>query len=271
MTTLIKNVSFAILDVETTGFFHFSGDRICEIGILRIKDGKEEGTYNSLINPLRPIPVPVSQITGITDDMVKNSRTFSEAAEDIMAIIKDAVIVCHNAPFDLGFINSHLKQTGLPALDNPVIDTLVLARRYFKFPGNALGEIARYLDLRHNDKHRAMGDVLVTRLIFEHFLDEFKTVNSLDTLEELLDMQGDSFKFEDAGDFQVPPIIREALKNKSTLKITYRSKTGVERVREIKPIEVTRYKSSAYIVAFCNASMANRTFRLDRIIRMQLI
>jgi DNA polymerase III epsilon subunit family exonuclease len=185
--SLIKDTIFAVIDVETTGLYPHNGDRICEIGIMRIKNGKIEDSYQTLINPQRPIPAIISSLTGITDDMVKDSPVFSDIINDICSLVKDAVLVCHNAKFDLSFLSLQMK--GIGKIDNPVIDTLFLARKYFDFPSNKLGYIAKHLELTHENKHRAMGDVEITREIFEYFLGELNKIKKIVTLNNLLEFQ----------------------------------------------------------------------------------
>ena len=188
--SLIKDTAFAVIDVETTGLSPYNGDRICEIGIMRIKNGEIEDSYQSLINPKRPIPAMISSLTGITEDMVKDSPVFSDIITDISSIVKDAVLVCHNAKFDLSFLLLQMK--GMGEIDNPVIDTLFLARKYFNFPSNKLGYIAKHLELTHENKHRAMGDVEITKKIFEYFLHELNKIKKIVTLNDLLEFQKSS-------------------------------------------------------------------------------
>ena len=189
MNRAINNISFAILDVETTGFNPSEGERIIEIGILRIKAGVEEDVFQTLINPGRFIPEKISEITGINDSMVKTAPVFSDVADKILQVVEGAVIVCHNAVFDLKFLSNHFDVLNLPELTNPVLDTLMLARRHFNFPGNALGKIAEYLNLEHKNSHRAMGDVHVTRQILEYFIEDLKVRKNIETIEDLIELK----------------------------------------------------------------------------------
>ncbi|MFH0947388.1 MAG: 3'-5' exonuclease [Elusimicrobiota bacterium] len=199
--TLLKDVLFTIVDVETTGLNSHLGDRICEIAVLRTQNGKEVGSFSSLINPKKPISSGASEVNGITDDMVENSPTFDAIIDKILPLLKDSCIVCHNAPFDLSFISTQMKNLRLQCLKNPVVDTLFLARRYFGFPSNALGNIARHLNIspshctQEQSEHRAMGDVLITRKIFDYFIKDLKKRKDIKTLEDLLKLQGGSIKF----------------------------------------------------------------------------
>ncbi|MGA2090974.1 MAG: 3'-5' exonuclease [Endomicrobiales bacterium] len=158
----------AFLDVETTGLCAARHDKVCEIAILRV-DKKGLREWQSLVNPGIPIPPFISQINGITDDMVQDAPRFSAVTESIVNMIEDAVVVCHNAPFDLGFLTAEFVscQTAFPC--RPFLDTLSIARSHFPFPSNSLSNIASHLHIPVTTKHRALADVNTTYRIFDHF------------------------------------------------------------------------------------------------------
>jgi DNA polymerase-3 subunit epsilon len=126
-----------VFDTETTGFDPKTGDKIVEIGALRIYDkmrtGDPKDTFHLLVNPERDIPDQVVKVHGITNEKVKDSPIFSDIIDDFLAFIGDAPLVAHNASFDMKFLNAELDHIGKPALTNEVVDTLAIARR--KFPG----------------------------------------------------------------------------------------------------------------------------------------
>jgi len=266
----LNEVPFAIVDIETTGLSSHYGDRICEIAVLRIQNGKEVGSFTSLINPKKPISSGASRVNGITDDMVKNSPTFDTIIDKILPLLKDSCIVCHNAGFDLSFISTQMKNLRLQCLKNPVVDTLFLAKKYFDFPSNALGNIARDLNISLSDEHRAMGDVVITQKIFNYFIKDLEKRKGIKTLEDLLKLQGGSIKIPEPEEIILPPLIEEAFKSKSIIKMQYVSADGVETIREVEPIEVSKRNDYMYLIAFCNLRKEQRTFRLDRIVNMTL-
>ena len=126
--------------------------------------------------------------------MFKNSPTFDTIIDKILPLLKDSCIVCHNASFDLSFISTQMKNLRLPCLKNPVVDTLFLARKYFDFRSNALGNIVRHLNISLNNEHRAMGDVLITRKVFDYFIKDLEKRKDIKTLKNLLKLQGRSIK-----------------------------------------------------------------------------
>lgn len=166
MLPVLSNTTFVFLDVETTGLDPFRGDKICEIAILRSKHRQEIDSFHSLIDPGRSISPAARAVNGITPKMLIGKPRFPEIAAEILEILHKAVIVCHNAPFDIGFLESEIGAAGLSFPKFPVIDTLTIARRYFNFYSNALGNVARCLSIEVDQQHRAMSDVITTEKIF---------------------------------------------------------------------------------------------------------
>ncbi|WP_413854529.1 PolC-type DNA polymerase III [Candidatus Ruminimicrobium bovinum] len=164
-TNLINNLVF--LDVETTGLSVSKGSKICELAMLKIEDGKET-VFNKLINPLMPIPKECYDIHGITDEMVANCPSFYEVANEVAEFINGFVLVGHNAKFDLHFISSEIKCSGIISPEMYYLDTLKIARQYFSFESNKLGAIAEILGIDVKEHHRAMADVITTKQVAEY-------------------------------------------------------------------------------------------------------
>lgn len=172
------------LDVETTGLSAANNDKICEIAILRCQNSKKVIQWQSLVNPCRQISFAASSVNGISDKMVADAPVFSVLADKILELIKDAIIICHNAAFDLSFLSAEFENCGLCLPNNKVIDTLKIARQYFDFPSNSLGNIAEYLEIDVKEKHRAMADVFTMYEVFNCFIKELSNqgINQLDQL-----------------------------------------------------------------------------------------
>ena len=268
--TMLDQIPFTFIDCETTGLSPRYGDKICEIALLKVRGGKVQESYQTLVNPGRPISPGAMAVNGITDAMVKDAPSFSEIAEKLIRIIGDSVIVAHNAKFDLGFLSTQFQNARIPLFDNMVIDTLLLARRHYNFPSNSLGNICTFLNFSVKDEHRAMGDVVLTRMVFEKFLTDFKE-KGLVTLEELLFLQGGSISIPVNEEISLPPLLEEALKRKGKVKINYLSANERESIRVIEPLEVTNLGDYLYLLAFCYLRQEKRTFRLDRVISLQMV
>ena len=118
--------SYVVFDIETTGF-NSVNDRIIEIGAVRVVEGEIKETFSEFVNPERPIPYKITQLTTITDDMVKDAGTIEEILPQFLKFCEGSVLVAHNAGFDTGFIRENAKRLNLP-YDHTVVDTLGLAR-----------------------------------------------------------------------------------------------------------------------------------------------
>lgn len=159
----LADVTFCVIDFETTGGSS-DFDRITEIGAAKYRGGECIGTFQTLINPECPIPPFITVLTGITEAMLAPAPRIESVIPTFLAFIGDAVIVAHNARFDMGFLNATLVRDGREPLSNKVVDTVHLARRLVRdeVPDCKLGTLASRLRLAHQPSHRALDDVLAT-------------------------------------------------------------------------------------------------------------
>jgi len=184
----IEDAVFTFIDVETTGLSPRTA-RVCEVAAVSFRGAERIGTLAELINPGLPIPAEVSKIHGITDEMVKDSPSFGGVAPGLLAMLEGAVIVAHNAEFDIGFLSAEFERVGLKFPSLPVVDTLSLARKHWKFKSNRLGSIAAELNFSNEGWHRALSDVEMTRKIFEHFITAFRAAGAV-TVADLIKKSG---------------------------------------------------------------------------------
>lgn len=255
-----------VVDLETTGLSPRYGDRVIEIGLVRA-EGRAETTFESLVNPRHPISPGAMAVHGITEEMVLSAPPFGELAERIWPLFDGATLVAHNAPFDLSFLNAERWQLGLPPLQNPVIDTLVLARRHFQFPRNALGAIAETLGIVVPVQHRALADARTTLQVLERFVAELEG-RGVVALDALCCWPAPQWSGTGDGLASLPPLITEALAAKRRLQLRYVSSRQEETVREVEPLEVIPQGDYLYLRAFCHLRQDERTFRLDRIVEL---
>lgn len=268
-----SQVYFAFLDVETTGLDALSGDKICEVAVLKTVDGDIADEFVTLINPGRNIPERAVSIHGITQTMVNRAPLFRDIANDLLAFLNDTVIVAHNAKFDLEFLRTELNNLNLSLPDNNVIDTLGIARRYYEFPSNSLGDIARYIGLPIDKQHRALADVTTTKDIFEFFLKDLDRRGlRLKRLKDILKLQGKSVEIKTTNELVLPTEIEQALREKNKLEIKYLSAYKEETsTRVIEPFDISVSKANTYIHAYCHLRKQRCTFRLDRILGIKVL
>jgi DNA polymerase-3 subunit epsilon len=148
--------SLAFIDLETTGANPVR-DRITEIGVVEV-DGDRVTTWNTLVNPQRPIPEFIQQLTGIRNEMVADAPTFAEVAEELAGRLQGRLFIAHNARFDYGFVRNEYQRLG-QRFRADVLCTVRLSRRLFpQFPRHNLDSLIVRHDLQPGDRHRALAD-----------------------------------------------------------------------------------------------------------------
>ena len=181
------DTTYCVLDLETTGL-SFRTEKITEVGIMKIKDGEVIDEFSCFVNPEKPIPQKVVEVTNITDDMVKDAETIDKVFPKILEFVGDSILVAHNADFDIGFLKYSAKELGY-TLDNTYIDTLRLAKDLFPdFKKYKLGIIADKLGITVEVAHRALDDVDTTVKVFNVMIKMLKEkgakkIEDIDTLE----------------------------------------------------------------------------------------
>lgn len=175
--------SFVVFDIETTGFSN-TNDKITEIGAVKIENFKVVERFSELINPEKDISYKIQELTGITNDMVKDKPTIEEVLPRFMDFVGDSVLVAHNAEFDTGFISQKCREQGLE-YNSKSIDTLKLARVLLPdLKRHRLNVVAKALGIPLLNHHRAVDDAEATAHIFNKFL-EMLTNMGAKTLEDV--------------------------------------------------------------------------------------
>jgi DNA polymerase-3 subunit epsilon len=168
---LLKDLSFAVVDVETTGMAATDGDRITEIAVVIVRDGKIAETFDTLINPERPIPSFITSLTHISWEMVKDAPRFADIVDDLLQFMKGHVFVAHNADFDWRFVRAEVERATGRRLTGPKLCTVKLARRVLPhLPSRRLDALAYHYGVANEARHRAMGDAAATAQILLRLL-----------------------------------------------------------------------------------------------------
>ena len=167
------DTTYCVLDLETTGFSAVT-EKITEVGIMKVKDGEVIDEFACFVNPEKHIPQRVTEVTNITDEMVKDAETIDKVFPKILEFIEGSVLVAHNAPFDIGFLKQNAKVLGYE-FDYTYLDTLSLAKDLFPdYKKYKLGKIAENLGIKVEVAHRALDDVDTTVKVFRVMLDMLK-------------------------------------------------------------------------------------------------
>ena len=187
--------TYVVFDIETTGFSAVT-DRIIEIGAVKVEDGKITDKFSTFVNPKRPIPFRITELTGITDEMVIGSPDIETILPQFIEFIGDAVLVAHNASFDVGFIEQNCKRQKIEA-DFTYVDTVALARVLLPALNRfKLDTVAKALNISLENHHRAVDDAGCTAEIFVKFVQMLKEreLTTLAKVNEFGDLNPDSIK-----------------------------------------------------------------------------
>jgi DNA polymerase-3 subunit epsilon len=189
----LETLAYAVVDIETTGGSPDRGHRITEIAVVGIREGVIVEDFQTLVNPGRKIPPRISELTGITDDMVAAAPFFEEVAEDLFAWLEERVFVAHNAPFDWRFVSAQLGDAIGFVPQSPRLCTVQLARRLApELRRRNLDALATHFGIPIHSRHRAHGDALATARVFLRLLDEARAlgVRDLTALHLILHKKG---------------------------------------------------------------------------------
>lgn len=154
----LATAEYVVFDIETTGL-SIINNKIIELAGVKMREGKVVDRFETFVNPHEKIPYHIQQLTSITDDMVADAPELAPKLREFLDFIGDAVLVAHNARFDIGFIQANCKTLGLPEVRNAVLDTLELAR--FIHPNlknHRLNTLADKYKVSLENHHRAIDD-----------------------------------------------------------------------------------------------------------------
>lgn len=162
----LKNNTFVVFDLETTGLF-YNEDEITEIGAVKIIDGRIAQTFTTLLKPSKKISEEITKITGITNEMVADAPTFENVVGDFYEFCKGSILVGYNIlEFDIKFLNFHAQKYGYN-FSNKIDDALLMARKYLLgLKRYKLKDVSNHLGVVLDNAHRALFDTIATAEVF---------------------------------------------------------------------------------------------------------
>lgn len=271
LSRALDAVPVAVVDFETTGLHADRGDRIVEVAVVRADPGRDPRRFVSLVDPGEPVPSDAIAVHGITDEMLRGSPSFATVYPGLSALFEGAVIVAHNAPFDLGFLRAECARAGLVVpVDGPVVCTLSMARNLFALPRCNLSALAQRMGVTQPGVHRALADVYTTLGVFRAMVASL-SADGCPTVGELL-ARVEAFRKDGPGRSEIATAIRAAAAAGATVTIDYTPRDVAlnqegGRLTTRRRITVTGFRPP-YVEAFCHLRNEERVFRLDRIQRV---
>lgn len=176
---------YTVVDIETTGLSkHYH--RITEIAAVKLRNGRIVDSFETFVNPHMKIPMFITKLTGITNEMVKEAPPIQKVMPEFVEFLGKDVFVAHNATFDYGFLNARC------SMANEKLCTRKLANRLFpELPRKRLSDLCAHMQIENVRAHRAKGDVLATSVVFNSMLGILKT-KGITEVEEVLKFERDS-------------------------------------------------------------------------------
>lgn len=263
----LSNARFAFLDIETTGLSPWFGDRICQIAIVLTEGKRIKQTFDLLINPERDLSPAALHVNGLDENELKQAQKFPLVSNEIENILRDAVVVCHNAKFDIQFLDNEYRKLNRHIEIPNLIDTLLMARDFYQLPSYSLKQLAKEFNISTNIQvSHALADAIIMKNLFFAMMDSLKSINK--SLDDFIGIYN-SPAWPQEGIY-LPTELSEAIYSKKKLFIKYAGKDGETSERWITPKDVIGLADYIYLQAYCHTREAERTFRLDRIIKIDV-
>ena len=275
LISCLCDVPLAFVDVETTGASAAWGDRVIEVGVVRVEGGRVVREYQQLIDPQRRISAGVVALTGITPQMVSGQPTFEQQLGAMLDVMCGAVVLGHNVRFDLSFLRKEFRRSKVDICqalaDAPVFDTVRIARRRFGRGGNGLQQLAPRLGIQPSTAHRALADAQTTAAVFERLMEPVGGWRTC--LCDVMREQGGAMNLLPAspGESLLPLELEEALEQRCTVRMEYLDAREQRTERVIRPLSVRRLYGEMILVAHCHLRNDRRHFKLERIVQLTRI
>lgn len=269
-STRLFDLPLCVIDVETTGASFSYGDRMVEIGVVRLERGAVAQTYQQLLNPGRPISGGASAVTGISNDMLIGQPAFGDVWPAVKRLIQGAVLVGHNVGFDIGFFDGECRRLGESLAteigEYALLDTVRIARRQFGRGGNGLQKLAARLEVAVDTAHRALADCHTTARVLEKMLHPHGGWDL--TLAQALALQGGAAKPrpDPTQKSLIPDDVAAALIAGRRVVLTYLDAASKRSERTVTPMFVRRIGGAMTLVAQCHLRNERRMFKLSRIL-----
>lgn len=262
----IHEMPLVAIDLETTGGYPI-GDEICEIGLLRVENGKLVEEYQTLVRPRQKMSAYITKIHGISNEMVEFAPRIEEVLPVIYPLLKDAIVIAHHAPFDLGFLAYAFEQQGYDLPQMPVLCSSLLSRKLFPEASNhRLQTLIEFFELDKGIAHRALDDAKACLEVAKRCFARAPSSR----LKALIEVQGKKLLWDHYSiaslkkDHRLATLI-EAIENKQDIRIDYDKGASLSRSRPLRPWGIVRNPEGDFLQALCLRDNKNKRFYLNKI------
>lgn len=248
----LQEATYVVFDVETTGLSAIY-DKIIELAAVKMVDGQIIEEFQEFIDPGHALSETTINLTGITDDMVRGSKSEVEVLEAFKAFTKDTILVAHNASFDMGFLNAAYNHHQLGESTLPVIDTLELSRTLHpNIKTHRLNTLAKRYDVALEQHHRAIYDSQTTARLLWIFLKEARDKFQMETHRSLNDRVGEGDAYKQARPTHATILVKNATGLKNLFKIVSESLTRYYyRVPRVPKSLLDKYREGLLVGSGC--------------------
>lgn len=247
---LNEETVYVVFDTETTGL-NAAENTLIEIAAVKMRGLEIMEEWTTLIDPEKEISAKITELTGITNEMVQGQPKLSEALYSFRDFVGDAILVAHNAEFDLGFISSCAARIGMDKWTQPVLDTLPLARKLYPNEKNyRLKTLANKMGVQLVNHHRALADTVATAQVFQHMLKALKE-RGIGWLTELNE-QNDEVDYSKIRPFHATILVQNQTGLKNLYRIISESHTRYfHRVPRVPRSLLIRYREGLLVGTAC--------------------
>ncbi|HEU4965106.1 MAG TPA: PolC-type DNA polymerase III [Bacilli bacterium] len=244
-----ENTEWVVFDTETTGL-NAAENTIIEIAAVKMKGREIIAEWTELVDPEVPISAKITELTHITNDMVRGKRKLADVMPDFRAFVGDAVLVAHNADFDMGFLRACSKRHDLEPWTNMALDTLPLARKLYTMKSYRLGSLAKKFDVDLVNAHRALDDTVALAKIFQYMLKDMAEAG-YGTLQDLNRNDGE-VDYASTRPFHATILVQNKTGLKNLYKLVSESHTKYfHRVPRVPRSLITKYREGLLVGTAC--------------------
>ncbi len=265
----IESFDLVFLDLETTGLDVVTGDAICEIGAFKMKNRELVDKFYSLVNPKKKMPKQAYDVHKISDEQLKDAPFFEDIAESLVKFLDNSVVCTYNAGFDIGFIDSHLKDIDKLPLNLPAIDILLMARDALKLARYNLETTAKYFSIdTSSGLHRAKDDAKIAYEVFYKLLDIFRE-KGINKLYEFVLLHGFANEVYTEQINKRISLCQEAIENEKKLRVRFFSLANTIEEEVILPLKLTK-EFRYYNLLYQSQTEGAFQIRFNRILDLEI-